>query len=222
MLANPRDFESPVAWFDKDGGNKAFQVFNKFAGKLFMAKKDHSPFNVVAWHGNYTPYKYDLAKFAAVNSVTFDHPDPSIFTVLTCQSNEPGVAVADFVVFPPRWGVADHTFRPPWYHRNTMNEFMGLLIGRYEAKKEGFLPGGASLHSCMSPHGPDVKTFEAASNAELKPERISDGALAFMFESSYIFSLTDFAYSRIDSSYNRCWSGFKNHFLKQEQGATEK
>lgn len=209
-LANPRDFLHPVAAYEEK--NVDWTMVNKYQGQLFAAKKDHSPFNVVAWHGNYAPYKYNLAFFMAVNSVTFDHPDPSIFTVLTCPSLEPGVAVADFVIFPPRWGVAEHTFRPPWYHRNTMNEFMGLIKGMYEAKKEGFLPGGASLHSAMSAHGPDAVTFEKASTQPLVPERISDNALAFMFESTYFFSLTPYARSRTDPNYFKCWQPLVSHF----------
>ncbi len=130
-----------------------FELVQKFGGQLQSAEYDHSVFDVVAWHGNYVPYKYDLSHFNTINSVSFDHPDPSIYTVLTCQSNTPGVAVADFVVFPPRWLVMEHSFRPPWFHRNCMTEFMGLVKGSYEAKEGGFLPGGASLHSCMAPHG---------------------------------------------------------------------
>lgn len=169
-LANPRDFESPVAWYeDRD---VPFTVLTKFGGKLFSSAMDHSPFDVVAWHGNMAPYKYDLRKFICINSVSRDHPDPSIFTVLTCPSaGTPGVAVVDFVVFPPRWMVAEGTFRPPWYHRNTMTEFMGMVWGKYDAK-EGFLPGGCSLHPSMSAHGPDAATFIRASD-----EKVSRDAL---------------------------------------------
>eukprot|EP00899_Mesostigma_viride_P010042 jgi/Mesvir1/19039/Mv12802-RA.1 len=168
-LANPRDFLTPEAWFEdrkveitaKGGSQRGgFLVIHKFLGKLFAARQAFSPFNVVAWHGNYAPYKYDLARFCPINSVSFDHPDPSVFTVLTCPSARPGTALADFVVFPPRWTVAEHTFRPPYYHRNTMSEFMGLIRGVYEGKADGFQPGGASLHSCYTPHGPDTATFE--------------------------------------------------------------
>src|SRR5262249_16798281 len=142
----------------------------KYGGKLWSAPVNHSPLNVVAWHGNYAPYKYDLSKFQVINSVSFDHCDPSIFTVLTSPSEMPGFANVDFVIFPPRWSVAEHTFRPPYYHRNMMSEFMGLILGVYDAKEEGFVPGGASLHNCMSSHGPDADTFEKASNTELKPQ----------------------------------------------------
>lgn len=171
-----------------------YKIISKFQGALFVAKQKHSPFDVVAWHGNYAPFRYDLSKFMVINSVSFDHCDPSIFTVLTCPSSRPGTAIADFVIFPPRWSVQEHTFRPPYYHRkieccsvrlwkthlqwclgNCMSEFMGLILGRYEAKESGFLPGGASLHSMMTPHGPDRNCFEGASNAVLKAERIADG-----------------------------------------------
>ena len=158
-------------------------VFSKFNNTLFSARQDHTPFDIVAWHGNYYPYKYDLGRFNTIGSVSFDHPDPSIYTVLTGPSDHPGTAIADFVIFPPRWLVAEDTFRPPWYHRNTMSEFMGLICGNYDAKTGGgFQPAGASLHNVMSAHGPDMNAFEGASNAELKPNKIGDGSMAFMFE----------------------------------------
>ncbi|XP_046405925.1 homogentisate 1,2-dioxygenase isoform X2 [Ischnura elegans] len=191
-LANPRDFLTPQACYedidlgrDADGRGR-YIVYNKFQGSLFIARQGHSPFDVVAWHGNYVPYKYDLSKFMVINAVQYDHADPSIFTVLTCPSTKPGVAIADFVIFPPRWSVQENTFRPPYYHRNCMSEFMGLIVGNYEAKEEGFLPGGASLHSMMTPHGPDAQCFEDASNAKLGPTRVADGTQAFMFDSPQI------------------------------------
>lgn len=218
-LALPRDFLTPVAAFeDRDC---AFTVVQKYGGEFFTRELTHSPFNVVAWHGNYAPYKYDLKLFSPVNSVFKDHPDPSIFTVLTCQSNTPGVAVADFVIFPPRWMVAEDTFRPPWYHRNTMTEFMGLITGAYDAKKAGkggFNPGGASLHSCMSAHGPEAGVFEAASNVELQPHFLGQGSLAFMFETSFIMKLSEEAMAPegIDGDYYKCWEGLQAHFRGQE------
>ncbi|EGG16463.1 homogentisate 1,2-dioxygenase [Cavenderia fasciculata] len=219
-LANPRDFLSPVAAYDAEPTTPinpppTFTKINKFLGKLFSATQNSSPYNVVGYHGNYVPYKYDLALFCAVNSVTYDHLDPSIFTVLTAPTNEPGVAAADFVIFPPRWLVQENTFRPPYYHRNCMSEFMGLIRGVYEAKKEGFLPGGGSLHSCMTPHGPDTDTFNAAIKAELKPAKIPDVALAFMFESSLIFGISDYANKNfIDDDYWKCWQGLQDNFNK--------
>ena len=193
-LGNPRDFLYPVAAYEDIDG--ACEVVAKFGGNLWRADYNHSPLNVVAWHGNYAPYKYDLKNFNAVNSVTFDHPDPSIFTVLTSPSYPYGTANVDFVIFPPRWTVATDTFRPPWYHRNVMSEFMGLIYGVYDGKESaeggGFVPGGASLHNCMVGHGPDTAAFEKAIKAELKPHYI-DGALAFMFESRYVMRPTRFA-----------------------------
>ncbi|KAF0759132.1 hypothetical protein AaE_003749, partial [Aphanomyces astaci] len=154
-LANPRDFEHPTAWYEDRDCN--YTVVTKFAGNMFAAHMTFSPFNVVAWHGNYVPYKYNLDHFCTMNSVNYDHPDPSIYTVLTCQTDEPGCAVADFVIFPPRWMVQEKTFRPPYYHRNHMTEFMGMVYGHYDAKTDdGFVPGGASLHSCHTAHGPDT------------------------------------------------------------------
>lgn len=187
-LASPRDFEVPVASYEDL--NVDYTVYTKYQGEMFLRKQDHSPFNVVAWHGNYVPYRYDLSRFMVINATAFDHADPSIFTVLTCKTPEPGVALCDFVIFPPRWAVQEHSFRPPYYHRNCMSEFMGLIHGEYEAKKEGFLPGGGSLHSVMAPHGPDMATFEKASTEPLSPVRVADNTQAFMFESTLMFNCT--------------------------------
>ncbi|XP_054202370.1 homogentisate 1,2-dioxygenase isoform X1 [Homo sapiens] len=186
--------------------------------------QDVSPFNVVAWHGNYTPYKYNLKNFMVINSVAFDHADPSIFTVLTAKSVRPGVAIADFVIFPPRWGVADKTFRPPYYHRNCMSEFMGLIRGHYEAKQGGFLPGGGSLHSTMTPHGPDADCFEKASKVKLAPERIADGTMAFMFESSLSLAVTKWGLKAsrcLDENYHKCWEPLKSHFTPNSRNPAE-
>jgi homogentisate 1,2-dioxygenase len=210
-LANPRDFLAPVAAYEDREGQ--FELLAKFAGKLWSAAIDHSPLDVVAWHGNYTPYKYNLASFNAMNSVSFDHADPSIFTVLTSPSGIPGTANMDFVIFPPRWMVAEHTFRPPWFHRNVMSEYMGLVYGEYDAKAEGFLPGGGSLHNCMSGHGPDATTFEAASNAVLQPQKL-DKTMAFMFETRLLIHPTRVAMEspQLQKDYLQCWHGLKKHF----------
>lgn len=209
--ANDRDFQFPTAWFeDKDGD---YTLITKFGGELFQASLDHSPCDVVAWTGNSAPYKYDLARFNVINTVSFDHPDPSIFTVLTSQTNTPGTANCDFVIFPPRWMVAENTFRPPWYHRNIMSEFMGLIEGVYDAKEKGFVPGGMSLHNCMTPHGPEADVFEKASNAELKPQRY-ENTLAFMFESCYPIAPTKFALESDirQKDYLQCWGELKKYF----------
>ena len=212
-LANPRDFLAPVAAFEDREGD--CRIVTKFQGTLWEAVIDHSPLNVVAWHGNYVPYKYDLANFNCINTVTYDHPDPSIYTVLTSPSEIPGTANLDFVIFPPRWMVAEHTFRPPWFHRNFMSEFMGLVRGEYDAKSEGFVPGGASLHNCMAGHGPDAETFEKASNADLKPVYVKD-MLAFMFETRFACRPTKFALetSQLDHQYFECWQGLGKKFEK--------
>uniref|UniRef100_A0A4W4F1U6 Homogentisate 1,2-dioxygenase n=1 Tax=Electrophorus electricus TaxID=8005 RepID=A0A4W4F1U6_ELEEL len=214
-LANPRDFQVPVAWFEDRTVGTTYTVINKYQGKLFSCQQEFSPFNVVAWHGNYTPYKYNLENFMVINCVAFDHADPSIFTVLTAKSTRPGVAIADFVIFPPRWGVAEHTFRPPYYHRNCMSEFMGLIKGQYEAKEEGFQPGGGSLHSIMTPHGPDADCFDKNSTANLQPERVAEGTMAFMFESSFSMAVTKWGLEtcqRLDKNYYKCWEPLRNHF----------
>ncbi|KAI6170319.1 Homogentisate 1,2-dioxygenase [Aphelenchoides besseyi] len=210
-LANPRHFKTPTAWFeDRDC---RFDVISKYQGHYFVAQQDHSAFDVVAWHGNYVPFKYDLRKFMTINTVSVDHCDPSIFTVLTAPSPRVGVAIADFVIFPPRWGVAERTFRPPYYHRNCMSEYMGLIVGNYEAKAGAFQPGGGSLHSIMTPHGPDAVCFERASTEELKPQRVADGTMAFMFESSFSMVVTDWAReNHVDQKYNRDWAPLKKHF----------
>ena len=214
-LANPRDFLTPVASFEDREGD--FELIAKFAGNLWAAPIGHSPLDVVAWHGNHAPYKYDLANFMAIGTISFDHPDPSIFTVLTSPSGPAGLANVDFVIFPPRWLVGEDTFRPPWYHRNIMSEFMGLLHGQYDAKEEGFLPGGASLHNMMSAHGPDADAFEKASAADLKPAKLDD-TMAFMFETRYPIRLTDWAANspQIQAGYQDCWAGLKKNFNRKK------
>jgi homogentisate 1,2-dioxygenase len=210
-LANARDFQTPVACYEDRAGD--FRVIAKFQGRLWSATLDHSPLDVVSWHGNYAPYKYNLNHFNCINTVTFDHPDPSIYTVLTAPSEITGTANVDFAIFPPRWLVAEHTFRPPWFHRNFMNEFMGLIRGEYDARAEGFVPGGASLHNCMAGHGPDSATFEKASAADLKPVYLA-GTLAFMFETRFVCRPTKFALesSQLDEQYFECWQGLDKRF----------
>jgi homogentisate 1,2-dioxygenase len=211
-LANPRDFQTPVARYEDAEGD--FELVAKFNGHLWTAKIGHSPLDVVAWHGNYAPYKYDLRHFNTIGSISFDHPDPSIFLVLQAPSDTPGVDSLDFVIFPPRWLAAENTFRPPWFHRNVASEFMGLIHGAYDAKAEGFTPGGASLHNCMSGHGPDAETFEKASDSDTtKPHAVKD-TMAFMFETPAVIRPTRFALesAQLQHEYYRCWQGLKKHF----------
>ena len=210
-LANARDFKTPVAAFeDRD---EPCQIIVKWCGRFYQTRIGHSPLDVVAWHGNYVPYKYDLRTFSPVGAILFDHPDPSIFTVLTAPSGEEGTANIDFVIFPPRWLVAENTFRPPWYHRNIMSEFMGLIQGRYDAKEEGFVPGGMSLHNMMLPHGPDAIGFEKASRADLGPQKLDD-TMAFMFETRLPQQVTPFAagLETLQDNYLDCWSDLKKRF----------
>jgi homogentisate 1,2-dioxygenase len=206
-LANPRDFLAPVAAFEDRA--QPTELVQKFQGGLWTTTLDRSPFDVVAWHGNYAPYKYDLARFNTIGTVSFDHPDPSIFTVLTSPSEVIGTANVDFVIFPPRWMVAEHSFRPPWFHRNVMSELMGLVRGTYDAKAEGFVPGGVSLHNCMSAHGPDAATAARAMSAALAPQKIDD-TLAFMFESRWVIRPTRWAMESpaLQRDYDACWRGF--------------
>jgi homogentisate 1,2-dioxygenase len=210
-LANARDFQAPVAAFEDEPG--AYEIVKKFGGRLWRNTQAATPFNVVAWHGNLVPTKYDTAHFMTIGSISFDHPDPSIFTVLTSPSDTPGTANCDFVIFPARWMVAEDTFRPPWYHRNLMSEFMGLVYGQYDAKTEGFSPGGASLHNCMVPHGPDADAFEHGVGESLAPHKL-DHTLAFMFESRWRFVPTDFALNggALDTDYTECWQDLKDTF----------
>ena len=213
-LANPRDFQAPVAAFeDEASGPIAYELIKRDSGRLWRSAQSHSPFNVVAWHGNLAPVRYDTRHFNTIGTVSFDHPDPSIFTVLTSPSDTAGTANCDFVIFPPRWMVAEDTFRPPWYHRNVMSEFMGLVYGQYDAKPEGFKPGGASLHNCMVPHGPDAEAFDKASTAELAPHKL-DNTLAFMFESRWRMQPTEYALSsnRQEAGYPDCWAPLKDQF----------
>ena len=212
-LANARDFLAPVAAYEDVEG--AFELVAKFQGKLWTAPIDHSPLDVVAWRGSYVPYKYDLRRFNTIGSISYDHPDPCIFTVLTSASDTPGTANMDFAIFPPRILAAQHTFRPPWFHRNVASEFMGLIAGVYDAKAEGFVPGGASLHNCMSGHGPDAATFEKASNADLSKPDVIGGTMAFMFETRKVIHPTRQALDapQLQSNYHDCWQGIGKHFV---------
>ena len=211
-LAHSRDFLTPTAWYeDRDAKS---ELVARFMGNLWVAEMDHSPLDVVAWHGNDAPYKYDLRRFNAIGSISYDHPDPSIFLVLQSQSDTPGVDTVDFAVFPPRILAMEHTFRPPWFHRNIASEFMGLVRGVYDAKAEGFVPGGASLHNCMTAHGPDAQTFEKASRADIShPDYIRD-TMAIMFETRCVIRPTRFALetSQLQAEYYRCWLDLERHF----------
>ena len=204
-LASARDFETPAAAFEDVEG--PCEVIQKYQGTLWATTLDHSPLDVVAWHGNLAPCRYELARFNTIGTVSFDHPDPSIFTVLTSPSETPGRANADLVIFPPRWMVAEDTFRPPWFHRNVMSEAMGLIHGDYDAKAEGFRPGGLSLHNLMSGHGPDVESWRKASEAELKPAKI-EGTMAFMVESCWPYRPTQYALDRAQPDYDEAWADF--------------
>ena len=210
-LANARDFNAPVAAFEV--ASSSYEIVKKYGGALWAAKAASTPFNVVAWHGSLAPLKYDTAHFMTIGSISFDHPDPSIFTVLTSPSDTPGTANCDFVIFPPRWMVMEDTFRPAWYHRNVMSEFMGLVHGQYDAKPAGFKPGGMSLHNCMVPHGPDAAAFEKATTMPLAPHKL-DNTLAFMFESCWRFHPTEFALNggALDRGYAACWAGLADNF----------
>lgn len=211
-LANARDFMTPVAWYEDEEGE--FELIAKFAGRLWRTTMNYSPLNVVAWHGNYAPYKYDLRRFNAIGSISFDHPDPSIFTVLTSPSDTPGSAHVDVVVFPPRILVAEDTFRPPWFHRNVASEFMGLIQGEYDAKAEGFLPGGASLHNCMSAHGPDAESYAKALNQNTSTPQYLRDTLAFMFETRRVIHPTRHALNSplLQQNYLQCWEDLPKRF----------
>ena len=211
-LANPRDFLTPNAACEDLEGD--FELVAKFQGHLWRADIGHSPLDVVGWHGNYAPYKYDLRRFNTIGSISYDHPDPSIFLVLHSASDTPGTSNMDFAIFPPRWLVAQDTFRPPWFHRNIASEFMGLIHGAYDAKAEGFVPGGASLHHCMTGHGPDAATFDKASHADLsKPDVVQD-TMAFMFEARAVIRPTRQAVEagHRQRGYQDCWTGLGKHF----------
>jgi homogentisate 1,2-dioxygenase len=210
-LANERDFLAPHAAFEER--NHTVQVVNKFGGNLWAADYGHSPLDVVAWHGNYAPYKYDTANYMVIGTISHDHPDPSIFTVLTSPTDTPGLANCDFVIFAPRWLVGENTFRPPWFHRNIMSEYMGLVTGEYDAKAEGFVPGGGSLHNTYTSHGPDADTYAKASTAELKPQKL-EGTLAFMFESRWTILPARQAMEATfrQRDYDAVWSGLTRNF----------
>jgi homogentisate 1,2-dioxygenase len=213
-LANERDFLAPTASYEDRQGE--YELVQKFGGDLWSARYDHSPLDVVGWHGNYVPYKYDMAAFMAIGTISFDHPDPSIYTVLTSTTDTPGLANVDFVIFKPRWLVAEGTFRPPWYHRNVMSEFLGLVEGVYDAKAEGFWPGGASLHNSFTAHGPDAATYEKASTAELAPEKL-ENTLAVMFETRWPIIPTSQALASelLQGDYDTVWDGLVRSFVAE-------
>ncbi len=210
-LANPRDFLTPVAWYEER--DEPTEIVQKFMGRLWATTLDHSPLDVVAWHGNLAPYKYDLARFNTLGSVSFDHPDPSIFTVLTSPTDSAGIANIDFVCIASRWMVAEHTFRPPWFHRNVMTECMGLIQGTYDAKQGGFEPGGLSLHGMMAAHGPDKASSERAMREDLVPRKV-DGSMAVMFETRHILRPTVHALSipQLQPNYDDVWNGLGKTF----------
>ncbi len=211
-LANPGDFQAPVAWFENV--TRPFQLVQKYGGNLWATEIQYSPFNVVAWRGTHVPYKYDTSNFVTIGSVSVDHPDPSIFTVLTSPSDPVGGSNVDFIIFPPRWAVSEDTFRPPSFHRNVMCEFMGLIHGTHYSRSHGFEPGGALLHNCWTAHGPDVATYEKAKAVELSPQKLDDH-LAFMFESRYPMHLTSFALEspELQREVHKQWEGFKTNFV---------
>ena len=207
-MANKRDFKTPVAAFEDRDAPSNLTI--KWCGQFHRCEIGHSPLDVVAWHGNYAPVKYDLRNYCPIGAILFDHPDPSIYTVLTAPSGIEGTANIDFVLFRERWNVAENTFRPPWYHKNVMSELMGNIYGQYDAKPQGFSPGGMSLHNCMLPHGPDHAAFEAASNADLKPQKL-ENTMSFMFETRFPQHLTAFAAHEapLQDDYVDCWQGLE-------------
>ncbi|RLL62948.1 homogentisate 1,2-dioxygenase [Paenirhodobacter hankyongi] len=210
-LANPRDFKCPVAAYeDREARSR---VVIKWCGTFHETWIDHSPLDVVAWHGNYCAYKYDLRTYSPVGAILFDHPDPSIFTVLTAPSGQEGTANIDFVLFRERWMVAEHSFRPPWYHKNIMSELMGNIYGIYDAKPKGFVPGGMSLHNCMLPHGPDRAAFEHGSTEPMVPVYQAE-TMQFMFETRFPQHLTAFAATEapMQDDYIDCWDSLEKKF----------
>lgn len=216
-LANPRDFLIPEAAFEDIDApkDKPFELVGKFQGHLWRADIGHSPLDVVGWHGNYAPCKYDLRRFNAIGTISYDHPDPSIFLVLHSPSDTPGTSNIDFAIFPPRWLVAQDTFRPPWFHRNIASEYMGLIHGTYDAKADGFVPGGSSLHNSMTGHGPDAATFDKASTADLSQPDVISGTMAFMFETRAVIRPTTqaLAANHRQRDYQACWAGLEKHFI---------
>ena len=216
-LANSRDFKVPQAYFEDKEENSKLTV--KWCGSFHSCRLLRSPLDIVAWHGNYAPWKYDLRNFSPVSAVLFDHPDPSIYTVLTSPSGIEGTANIDFILFRDRWNVAENTFRPPWYHKNVMSELMGNIVGKYDAKPTGFIPGGISLHNMMLPHGPDKDAFEGASKADLKPQKL-ENTMTFMFESRFPQHLTEFAAKEapLQDDYAECWTRLEKKFNGTPEG----
>ncbi|KAH9874017.1 hypothetical protein IAQ61_004645 [Plenodomus lingam] len=192
-LANPRDFLYPVAAID-DNLHVDWQIVNKINGELVAIQQDHSPFDLVAWHGNVVPYKYDLTKFSSQNSTSIDHTDPSIFTVLTAKSRDPLTPLADFLWFGPRWDVATNTFRLPYFHRNSASEFLACLYGQGLGRSDDFQPGGGSFEGGHTPHGGFHEGYQHGMRIhESQPEKILTEQLTIMIESSRLFLWTEWA-----------------------------
>ncbi|GLI78307.1 hypothetical protein PoHVEF18_006618 [Penicillium ochrochloron] len=181
-LANIRDFEIPTASFDNS--NVDTEIIAKFAGQVHRTVHRGSIFNVAGWSGTYYPFKYDLGKFNTIGSVSYDHTDPSIFTVLTAPSSVPGEAVVDVAVFGPRWLVMEKSYRPPYFHRNTMSEFAFVIKGGFDVTPlPPQLEGLFLLSNTMCAHGADPESWKQATEKELVPEKIPPGNLGMMFES---------------------------------------
>lgn len=194
-LANQRDFQIPTAIYDGKleadiavpNRGSDWTIISRMASKLWSCTQDHTPFDVAGWHGTFYPYKYDLGRFSILGSILFDHPDPSIFTVLTAPSNrEPGTSVVDFAIIPPRWNMMEDTYWPPYYHRNTMSEFSGPIVydQAHEWHKEhSFKPYGAQLNGTMTAHGPSKEVHQAARESDLKPKKVGmEGLTIFLLE----------------------------------------
>ncbi|HEY3498273.1 MAG TPA: homogentisate 1,2-dioxygenase, partial [Polyangiaceae bacterium] len=215
-LAEARHFRTPAAWHE-DRLAPGYRIAAKLGGALYEARQDHSPFDVVAWHGNHCPYVYDLALFTPAGYTRVDHPDPSIHTVLSAPLDERGTHSLDLVVFPPRWDATEGTFRPPYFHRNATTEINGI-VREVSSPGSMFVPGCLFLTPSMTPHGPVAAGVERAfslSDAEAdKPHRYSENACWFQFETALPFSLTPWARNaphRLHDWHSK-WGSYRSYF----------
>lgn len=199
-LADARHFHAPAAWHE-DRLAPGFTLVAKLGGALHAAPLDHTPFDVAGWFGNHVPYVYDLADFSPVGNTLLDHGDPSIYCVLSAPN-------LDLIVFPPRWDATAHTFRPPYFHRNTIAEINGIL--RDDEHHAPFVPGCVFITPPLTPHGVGGRTVERErARDDDAPYRVHD-SLWFQLESPLAPVLAAWAHPVED--WSATWPSARSYF----------
>lgn len=214
-LVDERHFRGPTPYYE-DRLAPGFRMTHKFGGALSEATQDHSPFDVVGWHGAYLPLAYRFSAFSPVSNTAFDHTDPSAFTVLSAALDEEGANALDLVVFPARWDPTEHTFKPPYFHRNVTTEINGIIED--PSLNAPFTTGMVFVTPSMTPHGVRagaVERFLAKSDeAADRPTKSSSKSLWFQFETALHFHRTEWA-KRTDlakEDWPDVWGEYGVHF----------